>query len=44
MKLGEVSWKVGAINGSLVGCVCVMCWWNVVGVKIKIKDFRRKVN
>ena len=23
-ELGEVSWKVGVINGSLVGCVCVM--------------------
>ena len=29
-ELGEVSWKVGVINGSLVGCVCFVsverCW------------------
>ena len=42
-ELGEVSWKVGVINGSLVGCVCVLCRWSVVGVKIKDKHFRRMV-
>ena len=48
MQLGEVSWKVEIIYGSLVSCVCVcvMCWWNVVIVRVKIKDkdFTRKVN
>ena len=35
--------KVEVITGVWF-VVCVKCWWNVVGVKDKDKDFRRRVN